>query len=181
MQTIDTLPSQAVPPEMPQSPPQQIPSPPQPYVPAQTTPMPPIQSVVPTPVQQQWQPAPATPVQATSRHIEHRALSQAAGVPVWGVLLILVGAIALFGNLGIGLGWIFGLALGSWFVYLGVRNMQNGAPINWWLVGLGLLIGLGAVSVGFLDKLVFPMVLVFVGLGIISEYWVSSRNRSQNH
>src|SRR5207302_664207 len=94
--------------------------------------------------------------------MEHRAHNQAAGVPAWGVLLILVGILALFGNLGIHLGWIFGLALGTWFVYLGVRHVQEGQPVNWWLVGLGLLIGLGALTSGFAfaDKLVFPVVLV---------------------
>src|SRR6476469_7794664 len=89
---------------------------------------------------------------------ERRAINQAAGLPVWGVLLILLGMIALLGNLGVGVGWIFGLALGVWFVYLGIRPAQEGRPVNWWLTGLGLLIGLGAISTGFLDQLVFPLV-----------------------
>jgi hypothetical protein len=116
------------------------------------------------------------------RRIERRTHNQAAGVPVWGVLLILVGLIALFGNLGIELGWIFGLALGAWFAYLGVRHVQEGQPVNWWLVGLGLLIGLGAISTGFAftDKLVFPVVLVLVGLGILVEHSMSRPTENPN-
>ncbi len=137
--------------------------------PAQTTPL-----QVPTPPPPPAQDDPAgrqgmeTVRYEVGRQRQHRY--QAAGVPVWGVLLILIGVVALFGNLGIGLGWIFGLALGSWFVYLGARPVQEGEPINWWLVALGLLIGLGAISSGFLDKLIFPTVLVLVGLGILGEY-----------
>jgi hypothetical protein len=114
----------------------------------------------------------------TQRRIERRNRSQAAGIEVWGVLLILVGVIALVGNFGIGLGWMFGLALGAWFVYLGVRHVQAGQPVNWWLVGLGLLIGLGAISTGFLDQLIFPSVLVIVGLGILAEYALNRQKQS---
>ena len=89
--------------------------------------------------------------QRTERRAERHAQNQEAGIPVWGVFLVLVGAIALLGNFGFNFGWIFGLALGAWFVYLGVRHSQEGRQINWWLVGLGLLIGLGAVSTGFAD------------------------------
>jgi hypothetical protein len=113
------------------------------------------------------------------QRMERRNHYQAAGIPVWGVLLILVGVIALLGNYGIGLGWIFGLALGAWFVYLGVRHVQEGQAVNWWLVGLGLLIGLGAISTGFADKLVFPTVLVLVGLGILGEYVWSRQNQAR--
>lgn len=115
------------------------------------------------------------------RRIERHNHSLAAGVPVWGVLLIIIGAIALLGNYGIDLGWFFGLALGAWFVYLGVRHVQEGQPANWWLVGLGLLIGLGAITSGFafVDKLVFPVVLVLVGLGILGEHYMSRQNQSQ--
>jgi hypothetical protein len=98
---------------------------------------------------------------------------------VWGVLLIIIGAIAIFGNLGIGLGWVFGLALGAWFVYVGLRPAQQSRPINWWLVGLGLLIGLGAVSTGFADKVIFPIVLVLVGLGIIAEQYLLRQNQNR--
>jgi hypothetical protein len=93
------------------------------------------------------------------------------------VLLIVIGAVAIFGRLGIGLGWVFGLALGAWFVYLGWRPAQEGRPINWWLVGLGLLIGLGAISTGFAAREIFPIVLVLVGLGIIAEQYLLRRNR----
>ncbi|HET9493447.1 MAG TPA: hypothetical protein VFR15_04375 [Chloroflexia bacterium] len=112
------------------------------------------------------------------RRIERHNENQLAGIPVWGVILILVGAIALLGNFNIEVGWIFGVALGAWFVYLGVRHMQAGQPVNWWLVGLGLLIGLGAVASGwaFTDDIVFPIVLVVVGLGILAEhYWSRQR------
>ena len=115
--------------------------------------------------------------------IEHRpdrrSHYQAAGLPIWGILLVLIGLSALFGNLGIGLGWIFGLALGGWFVYLGVRNVQEGQSVNWWLAGLGLLIGLGAVSTGFLDKLVFPAVLMLVGAGILVEHYLSGQRENR--
>jgi hypothetical protein len=130
------------------------------------------------------QPTQTTPTQQPdwrdARHqarLERHTQNQAAGLPVWGVLLILVGAIALFGNFGIGLGWLFGLALGAWFVYLGMRHVQEGGAINWWLVGLGLLIGLGAVTSGFFDQLVFPIVLIAVGLGILAERVWSQQNR----
>jgi 4-amino-4-deoxy-L-arabinose transferase-like glycosyltransferase len=112
------------------------------------------------------------------QRMERRSHYQAAGVPIWGVLLILVGIIALLGNFGIGLGWIFGLALGTWFVYLGIRHAQEGGPVNWWLVGLGLLIGLGAMSTSFLDKLIFPAVLILVGLGIMGEYVLGRQNQN---
>ena len=99
-----------------------------------------------------------------------------AGVPVWGVLLVGIGVLALLSNFGLSLGWLFGLALGSWFVYLGVRpvlaaeaQVAAGAPINWWLVGIGLLVGLGSISTSFTDRLVFPAVLIIVGLGIIGQ------------
>lgn len=117
----------------------------------------------------------------TQRRIERRNRSQAAGVEVWGVLLVLVGLIALVSNFGIGLGWMFGLALGAWFVYLGVRHVQAGQPVNWWLVGLGLLIGLGAVSSGLnlFDQLVFPSVLVIVGLGILAEFVLGRQKQNQ--
>ncbi len=119
-----------------------------------------------------------TPGEQTQRRLERQGHYQAAGVPIWGVLLVLIGVIALFDNMGLGLGWIFGLALGAWFVYLGVRHEAEGQPINWWLVGLGLLIGLGAISTGFLDKLVFPIVLVVVGLGILGERYLSGQSQS---
>ena len=117
----------------------------------------------------------------TQRRIERRNHSHAAGVEVWGVLLVLVGLIALVSNLGISLGWMFGLALGAWFVYLGVRHVQAGQPVNWWLVGLGLLIGLGAVSSGLnlFDQLVFPSVLVIVGLGILAEFVLGRQKQNQ--
>ena len=57
--------------------------------------------------------------------------------------------------------------------------MQQGQPVNWWLVGLGLLIGLGAISTGFTDKLVFPVVLIIVGLGILAEYGMFRQNPNQ--
>jgi hypothetical protein len=109
------------------------------------------------------------------RRLERHTHNQEAGIPVWGVLIIIVGVAALFGNFGIGLGWVFGLALGSWFIYLGVRPLQSGHAVNWWLVGLGLLIGLGAISTGFADKFVFPVVLVIVGLGILGEHYFDRR------
>ena len=144
---------------------------PYPVYPAPTTPMPPApQTTTPYPVtqpataQQDWS---VTPY---STRVERHRQNQAAGLPIWGVLLIVVGAIALIGNFGIGLGWLFGLALGAWFVYMGLHHLQEGKTINWWLVGLGLLIGLGAISSGFLDRLVFPLVLLVVGLGILVEY-----------
>jgi hypothetical protein len=111
------------------------------------------------------------------RRIERREHYQAAGVPVWGVLLILIGAIALLGNFGIGLGWLFGLALGAWLVYLGVRHVSEGGQINWWLVGLGLLIGLGSISSGLVDQLVFPIVLIIVGLGIVGQQYLSRQDQ----
>ena len=100
-----------------------------------------------------------------------------AGVPVWGVLLIVIGVVALLGQAGLNMGWLFGLALGAWFVYLGVRHTlvvnpdaaTAAEPVNWWLVGLGLLIGLGSISSGFADHLVFPAVLIIVGLGILGQ------------
>jgi hypothetical protein len=116
------------------------------------------------------------------RRMERRSHNQAVGIPVWGVLLILVGAIALLGNLGIGVGWVFGVALGAWFVYLGVRTVQEGQQANWWLVGLGLLIGLGSLASGFAltdkDNVIFPTVLVLVGLGILAEHFIIN-NRNQ--
>lgn len=109
---------------------------------------------------------------------ERRDHYHEAGVPVWGVLLIVVGGIALLGNFGFDLGWLFGLALGTWFVYLGVRRgtAQGGEQINWWLVGLGLLIGLGSVSTGFTDRLVFPFVLILVGVGILGQQYIRRPN-----
>ena len=106
-----------------------------------------------------------------------RAHFHEAGVPVWGVLLIVIGVVALLGQAGLNMGWLFGLALGAWFVYLGVRQAlvaspdaaTVGEPVNWWLVGLGLLIGLGSISSGFADRLVFPGVLIIVGLGILGQ------------
>jgi 4-amino-4-deoxy-L-arabinose transferase-like glycosyltransferase len=92
-----------------------------------------------------------------------------------------VGVIALFNSFDIGLSWIFGLALGAWFVYLGVRHMQEGRPVNWWLVGLGLLIGLGSISTPFTNigngDVIFPIVLVIVGLGILAEQYLFRQNR----
>jgi hypothetical protein len=140
------------------------------------------------PVQPTPQPAPTTPIgpQATyeprQQRIEQRAQSRKhykeAGIPIWGVLLILVGLSVLFEGFGFGIGWVFGLALGVWFVYLGVRNVQQGEAVNWWLVGLGLLIGLGAISASFADELVFPIVLVLVGLGILGEYVLNRQKQS---
>jgi hypothetical protein len=164
-----------------QAPPPQAPAPqPVPYQPApyQPTPYQPTQyPTTPPPQGQSW--SETRYDDRTQRRIERRNRSQAAGIEVWGVLLILVGAIALVGNFGIGLGWMFGLALGAWFVYLGVRHVQAGQPVNWWLVGLGLLIGLGAISTGFLDQLIFPSVLVIVGLGILAEYVLNRQKHSQ--
>ncbi len=151
---------------------------PLPNVPLPNVPVPqPPNLPAPRAAQQSW----TEPVYAegTQKRMERQSRYQAAGVPVWGVLLIIVGAIALFGTLDIGLGWIFGLALGTWFVYLGVRRMQEGESANWWLVGLGLLIGLGSISTGFVDRLVFPLVLVLVGLGIILEYTMSRQMQKQ--
>lgn len=111
------------------------------------------------------------------RRLERHNHYQAAGVPFWGVLLILVGALALLGNVGLNVGWIFGLALGAWFVYLGVRHQAIGEPINWWLVGLGLLIGLGAISTGYADHLIFPVVLILVGIGILGEQTLNRQPR----
>ncbi len=153
---------------------------PAPYQPApyQPTPYQPTQyQTTPPPQGQSW--SETRYDDRIQRRIERRDHYKAAGVEVWGVMLILVGAIALVGNFGIGLGWMFGLALGAWFVYLGVRHVQAGQPVNWWLVGLGLLIGLGAISTGFLDQLVFPSVLVIVGLGILAEYVLNRQKQSQ--
>lgn len=108
-----------------------------------------------------------------ARH-EH---DKAAGLPIWGVLLIIVGAVALLDNVGIGVGWIFGLAIGAWFVYLGVRHYNQSGDINWWLVGLGLLIGLGSVSTGFADQFIFPVVLIIVGLGILGQQYMSRQRQ----
>src|SRR6476469_5406371 len=137
---------QATPPQMPPQPTQYQPAPyqPAPYQPTPYQPTP--YQTSPPPQDQSW--GETRYDDRTQRRIERRNRSQAAGVEVWGVLLVLVGLIALVGNFGIGLGWMFGLALGAWFVYLGVRHVQAGQPVNWWLVGLGLLIGLGAVSSG---------------------------------
>ncbi len=128
------------------------------------------------PYQNQPQTQYQDPMQGRIERHEHQRI---AGVPFWGVLLILIGAIALFDNLGVGLGWVFGLAIGAWFVYLGVRHVQEGAKVNWWLVGIGLLIGLGSISTGFVDKLVFPIVLIVVGLGILAEFSWNRQNQSQ--
>src|ERR1043166_9046098 len=145
--------------------------------------MQPIQTTPPqiAPLEQQgWQKTPDQ--ELIERRMERRSHNQAAGIPVWGVLLILVGVIALLDNVGIGIGWIFGLALGTWFVYLGVRHVQEGQQVNWWLVGLGLLIGLGSISSGFAftDKLVFPLVLVLVGLGLLGEHYESGQKQNQS-
>jgi hypothetical protein len=102
-----------------------------------------------------------------------------AGVPVWGALLVAIGLIALLGNFGLNLGWLFGLALGTWFIYLGVRHTATGEPVNWWIVGLGLLIGLGSISTGFTDQLIFPVVLIIVGLGILGERTLNRPGQSQ--
>jgi len=152
---------------------------PLPATPTQTTPTPttPIQTQATVPGQAYW--SGTSYDERMQRCMERRSHYQAAGVPVWGVLLIVVCVIALFGNLCIGIGWIFGLALGTWFVYLGVRHVSEGGAANWWLVGLGLLIGLGAISTGFLDKLVFPVVLIIVGLGIMAEYSWSHQNQNR--
>ncbi len=163
---------QSTPPQTPPQPTQYQPAPYQP-APYQPAPYQPTQyQTTPPPQGQTWD-------DRTQRRIERRSHYKAAGVEVWGVLLILVGAIALVSNFGIGLGWMFGLALGAWFVYLGVRHVQAGQPVNWWLVGLGLLIGLGAISTGFLDQLIFPSVLVIVGLGILAEYVLNRQKQSQ--
>ena len=113
------------------------------------------------------------------RRSERHVHNQEAGIPVWGVLLILIGIIALLDTTGIGGGWLFGLALGAWLVYLGVRHVPEGQPVNWWLVGFGLLVGLGSVTSGFalVDKLVFPAVLVLVGLGILGEHLLTRQNQ----
>jgi hypothetical protein len=133
-----------------------------------------------TPTDQSPQGAPTMPtgqqdwreVRAQQR-VERHAENQVAGIPVWGVLLIVLGVVALFGNFGIGIGWVFGLALGAFFVYLGVRHVQEGKPVNWWLVGLGLLIGLGAATSGlaWADEIIFPIVLVVVGVGLLAEHF----------
>ena len=134
------------------------------------------------PTQTSSTPAQTSPIGQTDwrevrnqQRVERHNQNQAAGVPVWGLLLIILGVVALLGNIGIGAGWIFGLALGAWLVYLGVRHVQEGQPVNWWLVGFGLLIGLGAVTSGFAfaDNLIFPAVLVIVGLGILGEHYLS--------
>lgn len=122
--------------------------------------------VQPQQTQPQWQPQPQVQPQ---QNIQPRNHYHEAGVPAWGVLLIVIGALALLSNLGWDLGWLFGLALGAWLVYLGVRRAQVGEPVNWWLVGFGLLIGLGSISTGFTDKLVFPAVLIIVGVGILAQ------------
>jgi hypothetical protein len=124
-------------------------------------------------------PATAPPDWRELRREERRARRNhlhEAGVPVWGALLIVIGMVALLGSFGLALGWLFGLALGAWFVYLGVRPALARAPedaastpIHWWLVGIGLLIGLGSITSGFADPLVFPIVLILVGLGIVGE------------
>lgn len=134
------------------------------------------------PTQMQTPPAPRVPTgQTSTERMPPQNRSQAAGVPVWGVLLILVGVLALLGNFGIGVGWILGLALGAWLVYLGVRKVPEAVPINWWLVGFGLLVGLGAISTGFAftDTWVFPMVLVLVGLGILGEYVLGRQTQNR--
>jgi hypothetical protein len=99
-----------------------------------------------------------------------------AGVPIGAVLLIVIGLSLFFGNFGLSVGWLFGLALGAWFVYLGLRPAARHEPINGWLTGLGLLIGLGAVSTGVTDQVVFPVVLVIIGLGILGQQFVSRQN-----
>lgn len=110
--------------------------------------------------------------QENRAQVDWRSHNRDVGVPFWGILLILIGMIALLGNFGLSLGWIFGLAIGSWFVYLGVRHVPEGQQANWWLVGIGLLIGLGSISTGFADKLVFPVVLIVVGLGILGQQYL---------
>jgi len=109
--------------------------------------------------------------------LARRSRFHEAGVPVWGVLLIAIGAVALLSNFGLNFGWLFGLALGTWFVYLGVRptlaptpdDAAAREPIHWWLVGIGLLIGLGSISSDGMDRLIFPVVLIVVGLGIVAQ------------
>ena len=125
--------------------------------------------------QQDWREVKAQ--QLAERHSQ----DQVAGIPVWGVLLIVLGVVAFLGNFGVGVGWVFGLALGAWFVYLGARHIQQGRPINWWLVGLGLLIGLGAAAggLGFADEVIFPIVLIVVGIGLLGEFYLSRERQAQ--
>lgn len=125
--------------------------------------------------QQDWREVKAQ--QLAERHSQ----DQVAGIPVWGVLLIVLGVVAFLGNFGVGVGWVFGLALGAWFVYLGARHIQQGRPINWWLVGLGLLIGLGATAggLGFTDEVIFPIVLIVVGIGLLGEFYLSRERQAQ--
>ena len=136
-----------------------------------------LPSVEPAPAAPPLAPAPDWRELRRQERAARRDRFHEAGVPVWGVLLIAIGVVTLLGQTGLDMGWLFGLALGAWFVYLGVRhalgvNPDTAAvsePINWWLVGLGLLIGLGSISSGFADHLVFPAVLIIVGLGILGQ------------
>ena len=132
----------------------------------------PYQQTVPTAAgQQNWRDM-SSQERWERRNIRH----QEAGVPVWGILLILLGVAALVSNFGLDLGWLFGLALGAWFVYLGVRHVPHGEEVNWWLVGLGLLIGLGSITTGFTSHLVFPIVLIVVGVGILGMQFLRRPN-----
>ena len=110
-----------------------------------------------------------------------------AGFSTMGVILVIVGLVALFRRVDVGLGWLFGLGIGIWLVYLGVtraltssgsgQNIQWGHA-NWLLVVLGLLIGVSAISsVLFTDTLIFPIVVVLVGAGILLQRYMCRRNR----
>jgi hypothetical protein len=150
-----------------------------PPVPEGAPPAPPAAPEGAPPTYSATPPTAAPPDWRELRHqerLERRARFHEAGVPVWGVLLIVIGVVTLLGSFGLNVGGLFGLGLGIWFVYLGARPVITptapgvaGEAVNWWLVGIGLLIGLGSISSGYADQLVFPVVLILVGLGIVGQ------------